>query len=1330
MNQYEYVNNNNYQENIFYNNGNEIIEEINQPLSNFIQLEQDIFNLINFLRTNPIEYCNNILPQNKYNQNQTQMEIINYLESIHNKEKLKPYKEIPELSEAARNLLNNIGIHYKNYNNLNMKEMDPSCLNLKTRLSNYGERTGRIFETVLFKMDNPEDIVNHILREEKGRNMLLNHKMKYIGVACDLLSSNLICTVIDIVQEFVPYRNKNKNNSNNNLNNNFNDNLDNNINNDLSNHTYNKINTGDMKKKHFHNKNNSDYISLINNLNNKNSKANLKLNIKMPERKTKGINNNIEMNINSKDNIENNFENRSFLNNKNSYYNTPIKLPQLESIQKEDNIFSPKSEDPNDINIKKLMPKRNNSNNINIIKKDIKNNNNDENENIKNIKFTMAGRTYKQQQEILEISSKKNINKSKSVCSFDVNSNNSKVSNKNKFQRLNHEEKMEILHKINHKKNKTPNSQSVSEKNSENVINLNINSLPPNINNINNDLTQKNINNNNIDINFDIGSKKSPSRSIYNQEYYDINSETDKNNLNNINLYLNNINKNNNINYSDGVNQTYTDLRSNEGMENNDDYSRNKINQIKNDLIYFKNQIKKELKDEVREEIRNEFNKKMLYGNKINRPSIIQLDGDYDFNSKKTSTFYNQRDKRNTLDGNNEINENIYYNKTNNNYYKKKGKNRWSSVQKYYYIKNNNNNINNINNTNIIMPDNDSQYNLYNLHKKRKNLDWRDFINDNHSNDRIQLEEKYGINSMPISNVNSHFSGNNQDNISRGSYKNEFINNNNKINNDNDNESYFNEEYRMKNKQEIKKLIRLYNMAKDDKRNKNITNSNSAYNIINNNKSISNYNFNENQNNNNNIINDNNVNININDEIKKNNSQININNNYKISENLYGNNYEKKNNIVNLKNDFRKKNYFKNNEEEENSSETDFVKGHRFQIKYQKVKPKGQIYKSSIPKPRNISVKKTIIIDNKNYINDNPFMSNVNKTEDFVNLENTNFSNGKEETNNKSNIGHEKDYKIEKTSYIKKYNEITTYNNLQNEKQGINNKKEEMSNNLNSNDKLSITGRFIDDNNNLEDNNNMISNDMSDIKNYMDKNIIYKESKDRPVISKQEKMEGNNIITTITTKTREIYTPDKKKEDNKDLVINKKVHKKQTDLIKEYKKYKKIDNNDYNDYNYNINNSNELRSSDGSKQYINNINNYIQTKNVSLGRKTYDKTKYNKINYIEIDNNSIKTPNLMKKDYYLYENNYYDNSNKSPRYNNNITTKTNSYYKKKKYGPYQNYPYEYTLNYKDIDPPRRINYNNSESLEKKYIKDPEGNLIETYVKKTKYNDGDVLLEYV
>ena len=40
------------------------------------------------------------------------------------------------------------------------------------------------------------------------------------------------------------------------------------------------------------------------------------------------------------------------------------------------------------------------------------------------------------------------------------------------------------------------------------------------------------------------------------------------------------------------------------------------------------------------------------------------------------------------------------------------------------------------------------------------------------------------------------------------------------------------------------------------------------------------------------------------------------------------------------------------------------------------------------------------------------------------------------------------------------------------------------------------------------------------------------------------------------------------------------------------------------------------------------------------------------------------------------------------------------------------------------------NSSDTENLEKKYIKDPEGNLIETYVKKTKYKDGSILLEYV
>ncbi len=443
MNQYEYGNNNNYQEIIFNNNGNEITEEINQSLSfNYLQLEKDIFNSINNLRSNPSDFCNNLYQKEK-KQNCKQIEIMNFIENINNKESLKPYKEIPELSEAARNLLNNIELHYKKYHNLNMKEIDPACLNLRNRLSNYGERTGRIFETVLFKMDNPEDIVNHILKEEKGRNMLLSYKMKYIGISCDIISSNLICTIIDIVQDFVPYKDKNNNV-------NINENIDNIIDININDNFNKKINTRNLKKKNYYYKYNSEYISLMNDLNYKNSKDNLKLHIILPEKKIKNDNNITKCDINFNGNNKNNFERNSNLNRKAIYYKTPIKLTQMEIHKNNDNNLSPKSDNPNNINFKKIIPKRNYSNNINIIKKDSNNNNKEE---IGNIKFTMAGRTYKEQQHIIEIT-KKNLNKSKSVCSYNINSNNSKTSNKNKFQRLNHEEKMEILHKINHNENK------------------------------------------------------------------------------------------------------------------------------------------------------------------------------------------------------------------------------------------------------------------------------------------------------------------------------------------------------------------------------------------------------------------------------------------------------------------------------------------------------------------------------------------------------------------------------------------------------------------------------------------------------------------------------------------------------------------------------------------------------------------------------------------------------------------------------------------------------------------------------------------------------------
>ena len=190
MNKNEYfINNCKFKQN------NIVYQEISY--SNLPELEKDIFTLINYIRTNPLDFSNNLISKNN-SLNKEQIEIINYLIEINNTGSLIPFDEIPEISEAARNLLINISLNEKKNHNINLKDLDSSVLNLRTRLTKYGQRTGRIFETVVFKTNNPEDIVNHILIDEKGRNMLLSNKMKYIGIACDILPSNIICSVIEI----------------------------------------------------------------------------------------------------------------------------------------------------------------------------------------------------------------------------------------------------------------------------------------------------------------------------------------------------------------------------------------------------------------------------------------------------------------------------------------------------------------------------------------------------------------------------------------------------------------------------------------------------------------------------------------------------------------------------------------------------------------------------------------------------------------------------------------------------------------------------------------------------------------------------------------------------------------------------------------------------------------------------------------------------------------------------------------------------------------------------------------------------------------------------
>ena len=533
------------------------------------QLEKDICVLINYIRTNPLDFSNNLIKNSK-NKNLTedQINLIKFLEEKYNKDPLLPFHEVPEISLAAKNLLNTISQNEAESANKGQKKLKASSLNLRTRLSNYGIRTGRIFSNVIFGIEKPEDIVNHILKGENGRNMLLSNKMKFIGIGCCLLPSNKVCAVIDIVQDFLPFKQSKRNNIN----------IKYNINN---------INKKDINKEKEKENNIEPKMNfVINNTNNNEYIPNI-------------INNNKHNNQRKKNLINENSNNNNI-----NVYKTPEVLTSMESSQQKSyksyNII---------INNNKIIPIRNNLNNIN------ENKGKDENDNYFNLRDNKELK--------FEINSCNiGTNKSKSVYGFKLKCGNRGNSNINRYQKLNRKEKLEILHKINQRKNN--NSMVKNNTNFENLI-----PLSPNYSK-----NKKKLNTENEYF--------SPIAPFYSRKIY------------------------NNID-SDSNNYEFNETMPNYISPNLDNDF--KLSEIKNDLIMIKNQLKEELKLEVKNELKKEIkqeyketkeNAKKNQNRNDSKSNII-------YHKRNKSDFFMKNKKENISVQKKEIKQNNYQSFDNNN---------------------------------------------------------------------------------------------------------------------------------------------------------------------------------------------------------------------------------------------------------------------------------------------------------------------------------------------------------------------------------------------------------------------------------------------------------------------------------------------------------------------------------------------------------------------------------------------------------------------------------------------------------------------------------------
>ena len=210
---------------MFTNNSSPYLK-IKKRVSNYtskktkcIQLERNIYNFINLIRKEPakiIEYFQEAQKKPNYNTNFETQQIFNFINNLLEKNiSFSPLNEKSEITKISYDLLNYLINIKKIEGRIKYNNLDEEYINLRIRAAPYGRIRGKYYEAIVLDSANLLEIISYILKDVKGRNVIFNEKIKYIGIACGFFEninnknniynrtkSNKICTIIDMIQDF------------------------------------------------------------------------------------------------------------------------------------------------------------------------------------------------------------------------------------------------------------------------------------------------------------------------------------------------------------------------------------------------------------------------------------------------------------------------------------------------------------------------------------------------------------------------------------------------------------------------------------------------------------------------------------------------------------------------------------------------------------------------------------------------------------------------------------------------------------------------------------------------------------------------------------------------------------------------------------------------------------------------------------------------------------------------------------------------------------------------------------------------------------------------
>ncbi len=192
------------------------------PAKNIINFSKHSNNLIreiNIARTNPQAYLHKFqeildidddeitITYQGYTTiiNDGKEAILEAMEFLQDQPKLEPFAVVEGLSKSAEELLSFLILH----DGMTSKDNDLSNrkYSLDYRINNYGDTLGELNEIIDYGNFNPEMLILGIIISDgeevkREREILFSKKLKYIGVASNILPSDRVCTVFNFAERY------------------------------------------------------------------------------------------------------------------------------------------------------------------------------------------------------------------------------------------------------------------------------------------------------------------------------------------------------------------------------------------------------------------------------------------------------------------------------------------------------------------------------------------------------------------------------------------------------------------------------------------------------------------------------------------------------------------------------------------------------------------------------------------------------------------------------------------------------------------------------------------------------------------------------------------------------------------------------------------------------------------------------------------------------------------------------------------------------------------------------------------------------------------------